>query len=336
MQGIDLSTIFAYIFRKVVEIMDCYILAMQELLAKGKLSEDEFAFLTNYSITNAWIDTEASSTFEVPVIFPEWFPNDDDIRELCPALCKETFRDFSTYLSFIKRKIEEGGIVTPFDRYYLDYITPRRHMGAHYVFVEAITDSRIRYLDFFDKKMHELSLKIFEKATEKPEHPYEYMGYTVFYSQTENSSLDLNEKFIKKILSKRVDYLYSSLDKIRGFAVTPVKDPRLCKFYLKIAIGGIINSDFYKKNGRFENYLFFRELGLMIPCATAKMIYGCYVLLAYLFIGVYKTTKTTEKQWKSFCRLYALILRYELRFYSKLVKKTSLIKNKIILAGIGR
>ncbi|SCC20420.1 hypothetical protein GA0061078_0105 [Bifidobacterium bohemicum] len=93
--------------------MDCYILAMQELLAKGKLSEDEFAFLTNYSITNAWIDTEASSTFEVPVIFPEWFPNDDDIRELCPALCKETFRDFSTYLSFIKRKIEEGGALLP-------------------------------------------------------------------------------------------------------------------------------------------------------------------------------------------------------------------------------
>ncbi|KFI45679.1 hypothetical protein BBOH_0904 [Bifidobacterium bohemicum DSM 22767] len=77
-------------------------------------------------------------------------------------------------------------------------------MGAHYVFVEAITDSRIRYLDFFDKKMHELSLKIFEKATEKPEHPYEYMGYTVFYSQTENSSLDLNEKFIKKYSRKEL------------------------------------------------------------------------------------------------------------------------------------
>lgn len=311
--------------------MDCYILALKKLLSEKHLSEEEFVFLTNYSITRCWTDTEASSTFDVPIIFPAWFPNIEDIRYLYPHLRQKSFDSFSDYLSFIKSEVKKSTVVIPFDRYYLDYLEPKRHMGAHYVCVEAVSEEVIFYFDFVDNNRHSIAIATLEKATERTDHPYQYMGRTVlFKDESGTPDISLNFTKIGQILSRRVEHLNESLLYIREFIQRNVKDQKLCHFYLKIALGGITYSDFFKKNGRYENYLFLKKVGMHISAAFAWMFCNVYVILAYLFFLLYKRTTTTERQWKLFCRIYSWILRAETGFYERLLNRKQLISDRLI------
>lgn len=311
--------------------MDCYILSVQDLADKNKISESLFSFLTNYSITKCWIDTKMSSSFGVPIIYPSRFTNVEDIKRLYPGLTVKRFDDFSSYFSFLKKRVKKEKAVIAFDRYYLDYILPKRHMGAHYVVVKHVSEDHvITYFDYYDKKMHTMTLSELKSATEETENVIQYEGYVVLYNEFLDSHLEnVCDKEIKDILEIRVRNLEESIDFLKKQIEEHVKDERLCKFYFKLALGGITYSDFRQQNGRYENYEFFKSLNLKFEKFAAFLICKMYVAFALIEGVAYKKSVITERRWKLFCRRYMRITKFELWFYRKVLGRHKLISKHL-------
>jgi len=104
--------------------MDCHIASLHRLINDDRVTASELSFMSNYSVTRAWIDTKMADSFDVPIIYPSWFPNFNALQELYPQLRTVQANDFKEYLSVIHERLARGSVVTAIDRYHLDYIKP--------------------------------------------------------------------------------------------------------------------------------------------------------------------------------------------------------------------
>ena len=298
--------------------MDCYIASLHRLINDDRVTASELSFMSNYSVTRAWIDTKMADSFDVPIIYPSWFPNFNALQELYPQLRTVQANDFKEYLSVIHERLARGSVVTAIDRYHLDYIKPRRHMGAHYIIIHDAFDTLFMYFDPYDRGEHVVSAEELEAWT-SPSHPsVQYMGYSVTFI---DPSVDSKRPplTLETILDQRIANIRTTIRNIGGFKVTAPLSSRAYRFFLKLALGGMSNSDFNKKNGRLENKEFFIHKRMLISAALETAIIGYYQALLRAFEWIYiKGIEITRRRWIVFMNLYIIGLRIELSRYQAL------------------
>ena len=298
--------------------MDCYLASLHRLINDCHVTAAELSFLSNYSVSRAWLDTEAADSFDIPVIYPSWFPNFNEVQQLYPQLQVLHASNFQQYVSMIHERLAYGSVVTAIDRYYLDYITPRRHMGAHYIVVNDIVGDHLSYADPYDDSEHTVSIDDLKLWTAPPYHPVQYMGYSVAFIDTsiipKRSLLTLDA-----ILSQRIAKIQNTIKTIRKFRRVSMLPSEAQRFFLKLALGGMSESDFNKMNGRFENWEFFTQKKMSVSAAIEIAIIGYYRTLAMVFTWIYaKGIEITRRRWLIFVNLYIVGLKIELLRYQTL------------------
>lgn len=240
--------------------MDCYIMSIHKIVGDEQITPAELAFMTNYTVTRAWIDTAAATTFDVPVIYPSWFPNVSEVQTLYPQLQRVKTDTFCEYIALIRQRVKEGPVVTAVDRYHLSYITPRRHMGAHYIVIHDVLDAELKYFDPFDQQEHVMTVSDLKLWTAPFQPAVQYMGYVVLFVDSSvgcSYSSSAEELSFSSILARRIELIRSTIQTIRGFRHHSVSSTRALRFFLKLALGGMSYSDFNARNGRLENREFF-------------------------------------------------------------------------------
>lgn len=196
--------------------MDCYIASLHGLINDDHVTASEFAFLSNYSVSRAWLDGEMARSFDVPIIYPSWFPNTSAIRALYPQLRCIQAGSFEEYLDVIHKRLEHGSVVTPVDRYYLDYIEPRRHMGAHYILIRDKIEGAFEYFDFYDQSEHLVSIEELKQWTTPRQNPVQYMGYSVLFTEPTVGGSRPGPT-LEEVLGWRISMLRSTIATMRDF-----------------------------------------------------------------------------------------------------------------------
>jgi hypothetical protein len=298
--------------------MDCYLASLHRLINDCHTTAAELSFLSNYSVSRAWLDTVAAESFDIPVIYPSWFPNFNEVQQLYPRLQVLHANDFQQYVSMIHERLAYGSVVTAIDRYYLDYITPRRHMGAHYIIINDIVGDYLSYADPYDDSEHTVSIDDLELWTSPPHRPVQYMGYSVAFIDTsivpKKSLLTLDT-----VLGQRIANIQSTIETIGEFKRVPSLSSKAQRFFLKLALGGMSESDFNKMNGRLENWEFFTQERMPVSAAIEIAIIGYYRVLALVFTWIYaRRIEITRRRWVIFVNLYIVGLKIELLRYQTL------------------
>lgn len=311
--------------------MDCYILSIHKLIHDERVTPSELAFMTNYTVTRAWIDTEAATTFNVPIIYPNWFPNIGAVQALYPQIRYVNVDTFFEYFELIQQCVKKGPVVTAIDRYYLRYITPRRHMGAHYIVIYDVFGGELEYFDPFDQRKHVMRAGDLELWTSPSQPAVQHMGRTVLFADCSYRS-SMEEISLDSILVQRTHLIRSTIRTMRGFRRHSVSSTRALRFFLKIALSGMKYSDFKARNGRLENWDFFAHHDMPISAVLERAIIGYYCFVSKAFGLMYVKKFTISKMhWFAFLSLYIAGLRFELIRYQilRMTIKHSLGKCKI-------
>ncbi|WKR22090.1 hypothetical protein AIF0345_2030 [Actinomyces israelii] len=299
--------------------MDCYIMSIHKIVGDEQITPAELAFMTNYTVTRAWIDTAAATTFDVPVIYPSWFPNVSEVQTLYPQLQRVKTDTFCEYIALIRQRVKEGPVVTAVDRYHLSYITPRRHMGAHYIVIHDVLDAELKYFDPFDQQEHVMTVSDLKLWTAPFQPAVQYMGYVVLFVDSSvgcSYSSSAEELSFSSILARRIELIRSTIQTIRGFRHHSVSSTRALRFFLKLALGGMSYSDFNARNGRLENREFFMHHNMPVSAVIENGVISYYRLLFKVFSLMYvKKFEITRSHWLIFLSLYIGGLRLELFRY---------------------
>ena len=142
--------------------------------------------------------------------------------------------------------MKEGPVVTAVDRYHLSYITPRRHMGAHYIVIHDVLDAELKYFDPFDQQEHVMTVSDLKLWTAPFQPAVQYMGYVVLFVDSSvgcSYSSSAEELSFSSILARRIELIRSTIQTIRGFRHHSVSSTRALRFFLKLALGGMSYSD---------------------------------------------------------------------------------------------
>ena len=301
--------------------MDCYIKAVHRLINDESLDVETLAFLSNYSVTRCWVDKVAAKTFTVPVIYPSRYPNVDDIAQFYPGLQIERYEDFDSYYSSLQVRLHHGPAVTAVDRYHMDYIAPPRHMGAHYIFIEQINGDNITYLDFFDDNKHVMTVDTLRICTSEDNRVQNEGRILLTYDKRLSACRSLNDSDVQTVLMRRICYLDEALGYLTSFSKENVGERLVYRFFLKIALGGMLISDFYGKNGRWENYLFAKRINMRGNVLRFWCIAKSYAILGKVFFVLYRIGGLYRSFWRAYLALYRMIMRAEIKTFRQLAKR---------------
>ncbi len=295
--------------------MDCYIKGMHYLLYKnGKsIDADMFSFLTGYTVSRAWLDKTAAKTFDVPVIYPAWYPNTDFLLDIFSQLDVKKFSTFIDYLKYIRKQVATTPVLVPLDRYYLEYIQPRHHMGAHYIIIQQCSKDMVSFLDPFDDNWHTLSIEQLEEATHPPERKVQYEGYLTICVNTAKR-MKIRSVSLLDCFQQRIERCRETLVQIRYFSSNSIPD--VSRLAVKLSMQGILESDFYRANGYRENLIFYRKQKMMFSIVSTRLLVNYFRAIAFASLWLYRRHfRISMLHWQILLFLYMLGMRVELLHY---------------------
>lgn len=316
--------------------MDCYLANLKILLAENDLDASEFSFLTNYSVTRCWIDESASDSFKVPVIYPAWFPNLEEVSRLYPALKVYDADKFSDFIGLIGEQLSRGPVVVPIDRYYLSYIKPIRHMGAHYILITRIFEDRIEFLDAFDQREHSLPIEVLELATNAEHNRIQHMGYQIIAcDQAKSQRIKVTCELLSDGLNDRLAKLNHTRELLSSYSELKCGNNRLLRFWAKISLGGMIYSDFNGKNGRQENHLILSRAMPKRIVLKSRLVLICYAILARFLMLCYALKIVRFPTWRIYLTAYRKIIDMEISLYRLVAANVMCLKRCFIKGNDG-
>lgn len=225
----------------------------------------------------------------------------------------ERFSNFEDYVGCLDRQLARGPVLTPIDRYFIDYISPRRHMGAHYILIHEYTKEGVCFFDPYDDEYHLLSTEMLKEATSPSEKSVQHEGWMVIYRDDSNDIGDRAVSLLDCVQQRilRCRETLSNLEEFKSKNISPVS-----RLAIKIAYQGILQSDFYRANGYKENEVFYRNHRIVCSAFLARMLARYYRAIASIYGWFYvKRFPVTSIHWRSFLNLYRLGLKIELVDY---------------------
>lgn len=198
----------------------------------------------------------------------------------------------------------------------MDYITPRRHMGAHYILVHECAGEEIRFFDPYDDGYHSLSVEELREATSPSEESIQYEGWVAIYRDNLNDS---SGKLVSLLdcIQQRIFRCRDTLENLKEFKSRDIS--LVSRLAMKIAFQGILQSDFYQANGYKENVAFYRKHRMACSAFLTWGLVKYYRAMAAIYSWLYaKRFPISSRQWELFLSLYRVGLKFELLDYLRI------------------
>jgi hypothetical protein len=286
---------------------------------KTNLKPYELSFLTNYSVSRTWSDTGVAKSFPVPYIYNSRLIHLQDVQEIFPNFFFEDFGDFESFYNFLLQNYLTHDLSIRIDRYY-SMLTPKVHMGAHFITINSILENQIEFYDLVLRKNCKLSKELLQKAVEDKKGIMSF-GYIVFGSKKNSyTNIQIEKTIIYNDLKKRVDLLQELNSHLQELGEIASTEKRITSVYLQHTLFGMREADFYHANGRLENFLFvFKYFSL------AKSLGFLLIILKYNRIISKYSHKLKKKEielsdWKNFILEYENVIDFEINLFDRLLK----------------